>query len=47
VRDVEIDVAHGLHPAETPTDPPQAEDRIGAFGSDGGRRFAQGLSFTR
>ena len=35
VRDVEIDVAHGLHPAEAPADPPQAEDRAGALGSDG------------
>ena len=46
VRDVEIDVAHGLHPAETPADPPQAEDRTGGFGSDGGRRFSQRMSFT-
>ncbi len=32
VRDVEVDVAHGLHAAEAPADPPQAEDRLGAFG---------------
>ena len=30
VRDVEIDVAHGLDAAEAPADPPQAEDRLGA-----------------
>ena len=30
VRDVEVDVAHGLHTAEAPADPPQAEDRLGA-----------------
>ncbi len=29
VRDVEIDVAHGLNAAEAPADPPQAEDRLG------------------
>ena len=28
VRDVEIDVAHGLNAAEAPADPPQAEDRL-------------------
>ena len=32
VRDVEIDVAHGLNTAEAPADPPQAEDRLGARG---------------
>ena len=47
VRDVEIDVAHGLHPAETPADPPQAEDRTGAFGSDGSRRLVQRVRVTR
>ena len=31
VRDVEIDVAHGLNAAEAPADPPQAEDRLGGF----------------
>jgi hypothetical protein len=46
VRDVEIDVAHGLHPTETPADPPQAEDRAGVIGSDGGRRFVQRESIT-
>ena len=29
VRDVEVDVAHGLDAAEAPADPPQAEDRLG------------------
>ena len=32
VRDVEIDVAHGLNSAEAPADPPQAEDRLGVRG---------------
>ena len=30
VRDIGIHVTHGLHPAEAPADPPQAEDRLGA-----------------
>ena len=47
VRDVEIDVAHGLHPAEAPADPPQAEDRAGAFGGDGSRRLSQRVTVTR
>ena len=29
VRDVEVDVAHGVEAAVTPADPPQAEDRLG------------------
>ena len=29
VRDVEVDVAHGVEAAEAPADPPQAEDRRG------------------
>src|SRR5258707_765611 len=32
VRDVEIDVAHGVEAAEPPADPPQAEDRLGVLG---------------
>ena len=32
VRDVEIDVAHGVEAAEPPADPPQAEDRLGRLG---------------
>ena len=32
VRDVEVDVAHGVEAAEAPADPPQAEDRLGVFG---------------
>ena len=36
VRDVEIDVAHGLNSAEAPADPPQAEDRLGVRSSDCG-----------
>ena len=47
VRDVEIDVAHGLHPTEAPADPPQAEDRTGAFGGDGSRRLSQRVTVTR
>ena len=46
VRDVEIDVAHGLHPTETPADPPQAEDRAGVSG-DGSRRLSQRVTVTR
>ena len=32
VRDVEVDVAHGVEAAEAPADPPQAEDRLGVLG---------------
>ena len=32
MRDVQIDVAHGLEAAEPPADPPQAEDRLGVLG---------------
>ena len=32
VRDVEIDVTHGVEAAVAPADPPQAEDRLGVFG---------------
>ena len=32
VRDVEVDVAHGVEAAEPPADPPQAEDRLGVLG---------------
>ena len=32
VRDVEVDVAHGVEAAVAPADPPQAEDRLGAVG---------------
>ena len=32
VRDVEVDVAHGVEAAVAPADPPQAEDRLGVFG---------------
>ena len=32
VRDVEVDVAHGVEAAEAPADPPQAEDRRGVVG---------------
>ena len=28
---LEVDVAHGVHAAEAPADPPQAEDRRGAL----------------
>ena len=38
VRDVEIDVAYGLNSAEPPTDPPQAEDRLGVRGCCCGHR---------
>ena len=31
VRDVEIDVTHGVEAAEAPADPPQAEDRLGVL----------------
>ena len=31
-RDVEVDIAYGVKPAEAPADPPQAEGRPGAFG---------------
>jgi hypothetical protein len=34
VRDVEVDVAHGIEAAEPPADPPQAEDRAGRLGGD-------------
>src|SRR6185437_13815458 len=34
VRDVEVDVAHGIEAAEPPADPPQAEDRTGMLGGD-------------
>ena len=32
VRDIEVDIAHGVEAAEPPADPPQAEDRLGVFG---------------
>src|SRR5205085_4239865 len=32
VRDLEVDVAHGVEAAEPPADPPQAEDRAGRLG---------------
>ena len=32
VRDVQIDVAHGVEATEAPADPPQAEDRLGVLG---------------
>ena len=32
VRDVQVDVAHGVEAAEPPADPPQAEDRLGVLG---------------
>src|SRR5439155_10396516 len=32
VRDVEVDIAHGVEAAEPPADPPQAEDRLGVLG---------------
>ena len=47
VRDVEIDVAHGLHPTETPADPPQAEDRAGVSAATVSRRFSQRVTVTR
>jgi hypothetical protein len=35
VSDIEIDVAHGMEAAVTPADPPESEDRAGAFSVDG------------
>jgi hypothetical protein len=32
VRDVQVDVAHGVKAPEPPADPPQAEDRLGVLG---------------
>jgi hypothetical protein len=32
VRDIQIDVAHGVETAEPPADPPQTEDRLGVVG---------------
>jgi hypothetical protein len=33
VRDVEIDITHGMEASEAPADPPQAEDRPVVFGN--------------
>jgi hypothetical protein len=32
VRDIQVDVAHGVEAAEPPADPPQAEDRLDVIG---------------
>jgi hypothetical protein len=32
VRDVEVDVAHGVQAAEPPADPPETEVRLGTLG---------------
>jgi hypothetical protein len=40
VRDVEVDVAHGIEAAEPPADTPQAEDRAGMLGGDALHGFA-------
>ena len=42
VGDVEIDSRHRMHPAKPPSDPPQAEDRLGGLDDGNGRHYFVG-----